>query len=106
MARYIDADRLIAQGWHLERSGISNTLITTMSLADVPAVIIAPCKNCCEREYNCHSKCEQYLLFKEAKKKDNERRTKNAITEKGFTEHRLKNRGREYKGKVFKSPKR
>lgn len=34
--RLVDADKLIAEGWHLERSGRSNRTIATMSLADVP----------------------------------------------------------------------
>lgn len=34
--RLIDADKLIAGGWHLERHGIAGRCLSTMSLADVP----------------------------------------------------------------------
>ena len=34
--RLIDADKLIEQGWRLERHGQSNELVGVMSLADVP----------------------------------------------------------------------
>ena len=42
MARYIDADALAKNGWHLERSGISNVTLQTMSLADVPTADVVP----------------------------------------------------------------
>ena len=34
--RLIDADKLIKDGWHLERSGRSNRTLGVMSIADVP----------------------------------------------------------------------
>ena len=34
--RLIDADKLIKDGWHLERSGRSNRTLSVMSIADVP----------------------------------------------------------------------
>ena len=34
--RLIDADQLIKDGWHLERSGRSNRTLGVMSIADVP----------------------------------------------------------------------
>lgn len=34
--RLIDADQLIKDGWHLERSGRSNRTLGRMSIADVP----------------------------------------------------------------------
>ena len=49
MARYIDADRLIDDGWMLERHGISNKLLQVMSIADVPTadvVEVVRCKDC------------------------------------------------------------
>ena len=36
MARYADIDKLIADGWHLERHGQSGRFLQSMSLADVP----------------------------------------------------------------------
>lgn len=44
MARYIDADRLIADGWRLERHGISNKLLQVMSIADVPTADVVEVK--------------------------------------------------------------
>ena len=38
MARLIDADKLIEEGWILERHGESNKLIGVKSIADVPTV--------------------------------------------------------------------
>ena len=49
MARYIDADKLIADGWVLERHGTSNKLLQVMSIADVPiadVVEVVRCKDC------------------------------------------------------------
>ena len=49
MARYIDADKLIADGWVLERHGTSNKLLQVMSIADVPTadvVEVVRCKDC------------------------------------------------------------
>lgn len=49
MARYIDADRLIADSWMLERHGKSNKLLQVMSIADVPTadvVEVVRCKDC------------------------------------------------------------
>lgn len=34
----------------------------------------APCYNCEERVIGCHSKCERYQRFADARKEDNERR--------------------------------
>lgn len=36
MARYIDADKLIEEGWHLKRHAPYSRLLTIMSIADVP----------------------------------------------------------------------
>lgn len=44
MARYIDADRLIADGWRLERHGISNKLLQVMSIADAPTADVVEVK--------------------------------------------------------------
>lgn len=44
MARYIDANRLIADGWRLERHGISNKLLQVMSIADVPTADVVEVK--------------------------------------------------------------
>ena len=35
MARYIDAEKLIADGWRLERQAPSGKILTVMSIADV-----------------------------------------------------------------------
>ena len=63
--RPIDADKLIEEGWVLDRHGVSNKLLTTMSLADVPTVDAVPvvrCKDC--KHWGCglpmemdHAKC-------------------------------------------------
>ena len=42
MARYVDIDKLIADGWHLERHGESGRLLQAMSLADVQTEDVAP----------------------------------------------------------------
>ena len=47
--RLIDAEPLMKNGWSLRRTGASNVLLSTMSLADVPiidAVPVVRCKNC------------------------------------------------------------
>ena len=49
MARYIDADKLIADGWHLERHAPNGRCLTMMSIADVPTADVAEvvrCKDC------------------------------------------------------------
>lgn len=49
MSRFIDADKLIEEGWVLERHGEANKCLTRMSIADVPTVDAVPvvrCKNC------------------------------------------------------------
>lgn len=38
MSRLIDADKLIEEGWVLERHGEANKRLTRMSIADVPTV--------------------------------------------------------------------
>lgn len=44
MARYIDADKLIADGWHLERSAPSGKILSMMSIADVPTADVEEVK--------------------------------------------------------------
>lgn len=64
MARYIDADRLIADGWMLERHGISNKLLQVMSIADVPTadvVEVIRCKDC-KRCYEKRTKQNNQLM--------------------------------------------
>lgn len=54
MSRYADIDKLISDGWHLERHGQSGRFLQSMSLADVPtidAVEVVRCKNCRHFEY-------------------------------------------------------
>ena len=49
MERYIDADELIADGWHLERHAPNGRCLTMMSIADVPTadvVEVVRCKDC------------------------------------------------------------
>jgi hypothetical protein len=41
MARYIDADILIKNGWRLERHAPSGAVIVEMSIADVPTADVA-----------------------------------------------------------------
>lgn len=40
--RLIDVSPLMKNGWHLERTGPSNRLLASMSLADVPVVDTVP----------------------------------------------------------------
>ena len=64
MARYIDADRLIDDGWMLERHGISNKLLQVMSIADVPTadvVEVVRCKDCKYGEVDDADFPDQYL---------------------------------------------
>ena len=44
--RLIDAKPLMQNGWHLVRTGESNKFLSSMSLADVPAVdaVVLPCE--------------------------------------------------------------
>ena len=47
---------------------------------------IAPCRNCKERKYLCHSSCEKYIKFQETKemikqKKIEEQNISNAIVD-------------------------
>ena len=47
--KLIDAKPLMQNGWHLVRTGESNTFLASMSLADVPtvdAVEVVRCKDC------------------------------------------------------------
>lgn len=49
MPRYIDADKLIAGGWRLERQASSGKILSVMSIADVPTadvVEVVRCGNC------------------------------------------------------------
>lgn len=55
MARYADIDKLIADGWHLERHGESGRLLQAMSLADVQTadvVEVVRCKDCTDWRRN------------------------------------------------------
>lgn len=40
---------------------------------------VAPCKNCEDRKFNCHSKCERYLAFAEYRKRINKAKLKETI---------------------------
>lgn len=67
---------------------------------------IAPCKNCSERHYKCHSECESYKLYREELKRVNEIRQKDSEQERASFDRRYKAKHRENKSKIFKSPKR
>ena len=45
MARYIDAEKLIADGWRLERQAPSGKILTVMSIADVPTADVVEVKH-------------------------------------------------------------
>ena len=45
MARYIDADKLIADGWHLERHAPNGRCLTMMSIADSPTADVVEMKH-------------------------------------------------------------
>ena len=45
MVRYIDADELIADGWHLERHAPNGRCLTMMSIADVPTADVVEVKH-------------------------------------------------------------
>ena len=64
--RLIDANALIANGWHLVKTGESNKFLASMSLADVPIVdaVVLPCKMCDPvyiiRECSCYGADENW----------------------------------------------
>lgn len=58
--RLIDADALIKGGWVLERHGISNSLLSVMSLADVPTVDAEPVVRCKDCKYRKTERCQMY----------------------------------------------
>ena len=64
--RLIDADALSKNGWVLERHGVSNTHLQSMSLADVPTIDAVPvvrcidCKYCVPLERNCELNSTAY----------------------------------------------
>ena len=51
MARYIDADALIVEGWHLERQAPSGKVLSMMSIADVPTADVVEVVRCRKCEY-------------------------------------------------------
>lgn len=87
MARYIDADRLIADGWRLERHGISNKLLQVMSIADVPTADVEEgvrCKDCKHWIYwadskTCSCKIHHIRTMKDDFCSYGERRTDNDL---------------------------
>lgn len=57
----------------------------------------APCKDCIDRAYNCHSKCPKYKEFKDlmalvAKERDKYNLTSCAISDENLTKIRRKRR--------------
>ena len=67
---------------------------------------IAPCKNCGDRHYKCHSECESYKLYREKIKRVSELRQKDAEQDRASYDRRYKVLHKEFKSKIFKSPKR
>ena len=69
-----------------------------------------PCKNCDERYYGCHAKCDRYASFDNERKVEREKRMKACEIKGGFVEHsrelRHKIRQDNNKSKIFRSPKR
>lgn len=63
MARYIDADKLIVDGWHLERQAPSGKILSMMSIADVSTADVEEvvrCKDCVYRYSSyCNAKHER-----------------------------------------------
>lgn len=64
--RLIDADKLIEDGWHLERSGRANKTIGRMSIADVPTAynldeVLQRMEN--EKEDDSHSLTYEHDVF-------------------------------------------
>ena len=45
MARYIDADKLISDGWRLEKQASSGKILSVMSIADVPTADVVEVKH-------------------------------------------------------------
>ena len=72
----------------------------------VDGVKNAPCNNCADRCYKCHSVCEKYILYKEIIKKEGERRKKVCEQNKAFYEQRNNAIYKESKSKIWRSPKR
>ena len=60
MAKYIDADKLIAGGWRLERHAPNGRCLTIMSIADVPTADVEEvvrCKDCKYLKYGYQCYC-------------------------------------------------
>lgn len=60
MPKYIRTDNLIEEGWVLERHGVSNKLVGTMSLADVPIVDVVEIVRCKDCKHRNTSNCSMY----------------------------------------------
>ena len=48
----------------------------------------APCKNCDERHYGCHAKCDRYASFDKERKIEREKRLEACEFERVFAERR------------------
>lgn len=70
----------------------------------------APCKNCEERHYGCHTGCDLYASYDKERQIEREKRKEACEFERGFAEQRKglyhKLRQDNNKGKIFRSPKR
>lgn len=71
MTRYINADKLIADGWRLERHSPNGKILSVMSIADVPTVDVEEVKHGYiiehkghEDDYYCEcSVCKTHEVF-------------------------------------------
>ena len=101
MTRYIDADKLAKNGWHLERCGASNVLLQSMSIADVPSADVVSKSEYdevlsnwqkihdsytadCIEHYNKGQQDAARKIFEEIEKIINDDRINRKLTERGF----------------------
>lgn len=67
-------------------------------IAQKTLITVSPCKECKERNINCHSKCERYLEFAEYRKRLREHNRRISIAEgygvdRYYALHRIHTRG-------------
>lgn len=66
----------------------------------------APCKNCSERHYKCHSECDKYTLYKVAREKESELRQKENEKDSAYFGRCYKMVHSGVKSKIWRSPKK
>ena len=67
---------------------------------------IVPCRYCSERHYKCHSECDRYTLYKEARLKESEMRKMENEKDSACFGRCQKMVHSGIKSKIWRSPKR